>query len=82
MKTIEAFIKEIEGSADLQAALKEIKDKDTLAAFLKKNDVSGTAEDFGNAVKIKVEAQGAISDDAAEQAAGGIIIPEPPIRSW
>ena len=71
MKTIEAFIKEIEGSADLQAALKEIKDKDALAAFLRKNDVDGTVEDFGKAIKTKTEAEGELSDDDAEAVAGG-----------
>ena len=71
MKTIEAFIKEIEGSAELQAALKEIKDKDALAAFLKKNDVDGTVEDFGKAIQANNGAEGEISDDAAEAVAGG-----------
>ena len=71
MKTIEAFIKEIEGSAELQAALQEIKDKDALAAFLKKNDVDGTVEDFGKAIKAKTEAEGELSDDDAEAVAGG-----------
>ncbi len=71
MKTIEAFIKKIEGSAELQAALKEIKDKDALAAFLKNNDVDGTVEDFGKAIKAKAEAEGELSDDDAENIAGG-----------
>ncbi len=71
MKTIEAFIKEIEGSAALQDELKAIKDKDALAAFLKKNDVDGTVDDFGKAVKAKAGAEGEISDDAAEAVAGG-----------
>ncbi len=71
MKAIQDFIKEIEGSAELQAALKEIKDKDALAAFLKKNDVDGTVEDFGKAIKAKTEAEGELSDDDAEAVAGG-----------
>ena len=71
MKTIEAFIKEIEGSAELQAALKEIKGKEALAAFLNKNDVDGTVEDFGKAIKAKTEAEGELSDDDAEAVAGG-----------
>lgn len=72
MKTIEEFIKEIESSADLQNELKEIKDKDALADFLKKHDVSGTAEDFHKAVQAKAGAEGAISDDDAEAVAGGL----------
>ena len=80
MKTIEAFIKEIEGSAELQAALKEIKDKDALAAFLKKNDVDGTVEDFGKAIKAKTEAEGELSDDDAEAVAGGTVLDW--IKQW
>ena len=71
MKTIEAFIKEIEGSAELQAAMNAIKDKDALAAFLKKYDVEGTVEQFAEAVKAKAEAEGELSDDDAEAVAGG-----------
>ena len=71
MKTIEAFIKEIEGSAALQDELKSIKDKDALAAFLKKYDVEGTVEDFGKAIQAKADAEGELSDDDAEAVAGG-----------
>jgi hypothetical protein len=71
MKTIQDFIKEIEGSAELQAALKEIKDKDALAEFLKKNDVAGTVEEFAEAIKAKTGAEGELSDDDAEAVAGG-----------
>ena len=71
MKTVQDFIKEIEGSAALQDELKAIKDKDALAAFLKKNDVDGTVEDFGKAIQAKNGAEGEISDDAAEAVAGG-----------
>ena len=71
MKTIQDLIKEIEGSAALQDELKAIKDKDALAAFLKKNDVDGTVDDFGKAIQAKNGAEGEISDDAAEAVAGG-----------
>ncbi len=71
MKTIEEFIKQIEGSEALKNELKEIKDKDALAAFLKKYDVEGTVEDFGKAIKAKTEAEGELADDAAEAVAGG-----------
>ncbi len=71
MKTIEEFIKEIESSADLQNELKAIKDKDALAEFLKKNDIDGTVEDFGKALKSKAEDEGEITDDAVEAVAGG-----------
>ena len=71
MKTIEEFLKELSGSEALQNELKEIKDKDALAAFLKKNDVEGTVEDFGKAIQAQTEAEGEITDDAAEAVAGG-----------
>lgn len=71
MKTAQDFIKKIEGSVALQDELKAIKDKDALAEFLKKNDVEGTVEDFGKALKAKLGAEGEISDDAAEAVAGG-----------
>jgi len=71
MKTAQDFIKEIGGSAELQNAVKAIKDKDALAEFLKKNDVEVTVEDFGKALKAKQEAEGEITDDAAEAVAGG-----------
>lgn len=72
MKTIQDFIKEIEGSAALQDELKAIKDKDAAAAFLKKYDCGGTAEEFGKALLALSE--GEISDNAAESAAGGWLI--------
>jgi hypothetical protein len=72
MKTIEEFIKEIEGSAELQAALNAIKDKDALAELLKKNDVDGTVEEFADAIKAKFGgAEGDLSDEEAEAVAGG-----------
>ena len=80
MKTIQDFIKEIEGSAALQDELKAIKDKDALAEFLKKNDIDGTVEDFGKAIKSKAEAEGEITDDAAEAVAGGGFVGW--IRQW
>ena len=69
MKTIEEFIKEIEGSEALQKELEVIEDKDAAAAFLKKYDCGGTAEEFGKALMALSE--GEISDNAAESAAGG-----------
>ena len=69
MKTIDAFLKEIAGSAALQEELKAVNDKDALAALMKKNDVDGTVEDFAKA--LKTAAEGEITDDAAEAVAGG-----------
>ena len=69
MKAIEEFIKDIEGSADLQKEITAIKDKEALAVFLKKKDVSGTVEEFVKAMEAGTE--GMISDDLAEKVAGG-----------
>ena len=70
MKTMEEFIKEIDGSADLQKEIKSIKGKEALADFLKKKDVSGTVEEFVKAMEARTE--GMISDDLVEKVAGGI----------
>ena len=72
MKTINEFIKEIEGSEALQKELEVIEDKDAAAAFLKKYDCGGSAEEFGKALMALSE--GEISDNAAESAAGGWLI--------
>ena len=71
MKTIEAFIKEIEGSAALQEELKGIKDKDAFAAFLKKYDVEGSVEDFANAIQPNTGSWVELSDEELENVAGG-----------
>jgi predicted ribosomally synthesized peptide with nif11-like leader len=71
MKTIEAFIEEIEGSEALQEELKAIKDEGALAEFLKEHDVEGTVQEFAKAMQAKAEGEGEISDDDAEAVAGG-----------
>jgi|GEM_PF-6969592 len=72
MKTIDEFIKEIEGSEALLKELEAIEDMDAAATFLKKYDCGGTAEEFGKALEAMNE--GEIGDDAAESAAGGWLI--------
>ena len=74
MKTIQDFIKEIEGSAELQAELDAIKDDGALAAFLKEHDVDGTAEQLLETVKAKMNEEGELSDEEAEATAGGLSI--------
>ncbi len=69
MKAIEEFLKEIESSDVLRNELKAIKDKDAAAAFLKKYDCGATADEFWDA--LDAAAEGAISDDESEAAAGG-----------
>ena len=68
MKTINEFIKEIEGSEALQKEFEAIKDKDAAAAFLKKYDVDATVKDFTDAIT----PEGEITDDEATAAAGGV----------
>ena len=71
MKTIEEFIKEIEGSAALQDELKTIQDKDAFAAFLKKYDVEGSVEDFAKAMQAKTQYGEELSVEELEAVAGG-----------
>ena len=71
MKTAQDFIKEINESAELQNAIKAIKDKEAFAEFLKKNDVNVTVEEFAKALKEMQETEGELTDDAAEAVAGG-----------
>ena len=71
MKTAQDFIKEINKSAELQNAIKAIKDKEAFAEFLKKNDVNVTVEEFAKALKEMQETEGELTDDAAEAVAGG-----------
>ena len=70
MKTIEEFLKEVAASKELQDELKAIESKDTLAAFLKKNNCGATVEEFAEFIKSNTE--GEISDSNAESAAGGL----------
>ena len=70
MRTIEEFIREIERSKALQDELKEIKDKDALADFLRKNDVCESVDELEHYAKTLYE--GELSDDTAKAVAGGI----------
>ncbi len=72
MKTIEEFIRQIESSAALQDELKAIKDKDALAAFLKKNDVDVTVEQFAEAKDIIAEVGVELTDEEVADIAGGV----------
>ena len=68
MKTVEEFIRELEGSEELRKELEAVGNKDSLEAFLKKNGCGFTAEEFVNAVG----SEGELSDADAEAAAGGL----------
>ena len=69
MKTLEAFVKEINESEELQKALKEIKDKAALEEFIQKNNCEATAEEFSKYAASVSE--GEIDDEIVEQVAGG-----------
>ena len=69
MKTIEELYKEIAGSPELQAELKDTSD-DMLGAFLKKHGCDADAKEFTEFVRSQSE--GEIDDDEAVAVAGGI----------
>ena len=68
MKTIEEFYKELTASKELQEELKKASGE-MLEAFLKKHDCEATAKEFADYAKSRAE--GELTDDAAEAAAGG-----------
>ena len=70
MKTLEAFVKEVGASKELQKELFALEDVASLEAFLKKNGCNATAEEF---VKAMAPAEGELTDDDAKAVAGGII---------
>lgn len=78
MKTIEEFIKEIDGSPELQHEANSIGGTDGFADLLKKYDVSGTAGDFNKALMAKhlnlTDGEGELGDDDVEAVAGGGIL--------
>ena len=69
MKTIEEFIRQIEGSDALKNEIKAIKDKVGLAEFLKKHGYDASVENLMEYVQSHPE--GEISDHDAAAAAGG-----------
>ena len=73
MKTLDEFIKEINGSKELQEALKNVKDMDAANAFLKKYDCNATAQELTEYIKSQINnIEGELSDDEASLASGGI----------
>lgn len=73
MKTLDGFIKEINGSKELQEELKNVKDTDAANAFLKKHDCSATAKELTEYIKSqKNNAEGELSDDEVSAASGGV----------
>ena len=66
---MEEFLKEIDVSAELQQAIVQIRDKAALGEFLKEHGCKATADEFTQF--IHAQGEGEISDELAEQAAGG-----------
>ena len=83
MKTVEDFYKEISDSKELQEELKNASEE-MLEAFLKKHDCAASAEDFVNYMKSqkKPQAEGELSDDTAENVAGGRFLWWPDGSDW
>lgn len=79
MKTVNEFIEEIDGSKELQREYGSVAGggRDGIADFLKKHDVSGSVDDFFEALVAKTkqlnlpEGEGELSDDDVESVAGG-----------
>ena len=76
MKTIEELYKEINTSEELKKSVSEIKDKTTLADFLKKHGCEASVDEF--AEYIRSQGEGEIGDDEAAAAAAGWRVP----ASW
>ena len=72
MKTIEELIKEIEESEELKKEFEEIRNKEDASTFLKKYDCSATVDEFEDFIKSLAE--GPLSDEDAENVAGGITL--------
>ena len=75
MKTIEEFYKEIAGSNDLHEELKVLTEE-SLGEFLRKHDCEATAKEFADYAKLQEE--GEIQDNDAEEAVGGWAASCPP----
>ena len=73
MKTLDEFIKEINGSKELHEELKKVKDMDAANAFLKAHDCDATAKELSEFIKSQIsDGQGELSDDEASSVSGGI----------
>ena len=86
MKTVEELFREIGASKDLQKELTSIGKGQyaEIGAFLKKHDCAASAEDFVNYLKShkKTQAEGELSDDTAENVAGGRFLWWPDGSDW
>ena len=70
MKTIEELYKEINASEELRKVVSQIRDKDALADFLKKQGCEASVDEFEEFIESQRE--GEIGDDAATAVAGGL----------
>lgn len=71
MKTIEEFIKEINGSEELAKEFNDYSERNELDEFFKKHDCDFTEEELNDFLIKECE----ISDDEAEYVAGGAAAP-------
>ena len=73
MKTLEEFIKEMEASMELRGELKNVKNPEEAAAFLKNHDCGATVKELAAFIRAQVKgSQGELSDADASAVAGGI----------
>lgn len=83
MKSLEEFIKEIDGSEKLQKELKNIKDTAGADAFLKKYDCDAAAAELAEYIKSQIaDKEGELSDDDASAASGGVWFEWGGGRTW
>ena len=74
MKTIEQFWNEITASTELAEKFAKAANEQQLEAFLKENEVSGTAEQFNDFLREQSKASGELSDEKLEAVSGGCFI--------
>lgn len=74
MKTIEQFWNEITASTELAEKFAKAANEQQLEAFLKENEVSGTAEQFNDFLREQSKASGELSDEKLEAVSGGYYI--------
>ena len=71
MKTLAEFIKEIEGSKELQEELKKLTGKDAAGAFLKKHGCGASADELAEYIRAQIKGRRELTDDEVSKVAGG-----------
>ena len=74
MKTMKQFWNEITTNTDLAEKFAKAANEQQLEAFLKENEVSGTAEQFNEFLREQSKTSGELSDEKLEAVSGGYYI--------